>query len=188
MAFKFSLGGAAKANKAQTTAKAKADEEAKEREDKLALEKVMAEFEEEHGGKSVLSAPERDHRDEEDVFVPTGSKRHFTGRQRSMKSGPGTLESEPQEGFARSGPPGRLAQQTASRFAGNIPRGPAASEGPKQAENVYTTLVAKASNLPPASRRAVRRLSITQSHKGREDTTGRTCAESETFRDDEGHV
>jgi U2-associated protein SR140 len=150
MAFKFSLGGAAKANKAQTTAKAKADEEAKEREDKLALEKVMAEFEEEHGGKSVLSAPERDHRDEEDVFVPTGSKRHFTGRQRSMKSGPGTLESEPQEGFARSGPPGRLAQQTASRFAGNIPRGPAASEGPKQAENVYTTLVAKASNLPPA--------------------------------------
>jgi U2-associated protein SR140 len=147
MAFKFSLG--AKANKAQTTAKAKADEEAKEREDKLALEKVMAEFEEEHGGKSVLGAPERDHRDEEDVFVPTGSKRHFTGRQRSMKSGPGTLESEPQEGFARSGAPGRLAQQTAPRFAG-IPRGPAASEGPKQAENVYTTLVAKASNLPPA--------------------------------------
>jgi len=149
MAFKFSLG-AAKANKAQPNAKAKEAEEAKEREDKLALEKVMADFEEEHNGKSVLGAPERDHRDEEDVFVPTGSKRHFTGRQRSMKSGPGTLDSEPLDGFSRSGPAGRLASQAPSRFAGGIPRGPAASEGPRQAENVYTTLVAKASNLPPA--------------------------------------
>lgn len=149
MAFKFSLG-AAKATKAQPNAKAKADEEAKEREDKLALEKVMADFEEEHGNKSVLGAPERDHQDEEDVFVPTGSKRHFTGRQRSMKSGPGTLESAPLDGFARSGPPGRLAPHASSRFAGGIPRGPAASEGPRQSENVYTTLVAKASNLPPA--------------------------------------
>ncbi|KAF2818960.1 hypothetical protein CC86DRAFT_375393 [Ophiobolus disseminans] len=149
MAFKFSLG-ASKANKPQLNAKAKADEEAKEREDKAALEKVMAEFEEEHGGgKSVLGAPERDHGDEEDVFVPTGSKRHFTGRQRSMKSGPGTLEPEPLDGFTRQGVPGRLAPQASSRFAGGMPRGPAASEGPKQAENVYTTLVAKASNLPP---------------------------------------
>lgn len=149
MAFKFSLG-AAKANKAQTNAKAKADEEAKEREDKAALDKVMAEFEEEHGGgKSVLGAPEREHKNEEHVFVPTGSKRHFTGRQRSMKSGPGTLESEPLDGFTRAAAPGRLAPQAPSRFAGGVPRGPAANEGPRQAENVYTTLVAKASNLPP---------------------------------------
>jgi U2-associated protein SR140 len=147
MAFKFSLG-AAKANKPQSNAKAKAEEEAKEREEKLALDKVMADFEEEHGaGNSVLGESEREAR-EEDVFVPTGSKRHFTGRQRTMKSGPGTLETDSLDGFPRSGASGRLAPQTQSRFGG-IPTGPAALEGPKQAENLYTTLVAKASNLPP---------------------------------------
>ncbi|KAF1920798.1 hypothetical protein BDU57DRAFT_509233 [Ampelomyces quisqualis] len=137
MAFKFSLGAA----KTQANAKAKAEEEAKEREEKLALEKVMADFEEEHGGdKGVLGEPERDHGEEEDVFVPTGNKRHFTGRQRSMKSGPGTLESEPLNSFPRAGAPGRLQQQAQPMFsssASNLP------------SNVYTTLVAKASNLPP---------------------------------------
>jgi U2-associated protein SR140 len=149
MAFKFSLG-AAKASKIQPNAKAKAEEEAKEMEEKLALEKVMADFEEEHSGnKGILGESERDHR-EEDVFVPTGSKRHFTGRQRSMKSGPGTLESEPLDGFTRSGAAGRLAPQTQSRFGGNVPTRPSGLDGSRQAENVYTTLVAKASNLPPA--------------------------------------
>jgi U2-associated protein SR140 len=150
MAFKFSLG-AAKASKPQVNPKAKAEEEAKEREEKLALEKVMADFEEEHGNNnnSILGESERDHKDEEDVFVPTGSKRHFTGRQRSMKSGPGTLEPEPLDGFPRPGAPGRMAPQAQSRFGGNVPTRPSAFEGVKQAENVYTTLVAKASNLPP---------------------------------------
>ena len=37
-----------------------------------------------------------------------------------------------------------------SRFGGNAPSGPASLEGPKQPENVYTTVVAKASNLPPS--------------------------------------
>ncbi|KAH7077615.1 hypothetical protein BKA63DRAFT_508619 [Paraphoma chrysanthemicola] len=149
MAFKFSLG-AAKGNKPQQNAKAKAEEEAKALEEKLALEKVMADFEEEHNGKnSILGEAERDHRDEEDVFVPTGSKRHFTGRQRSMKSGPGTLEPEPLDGFPRPGGPGRLAPPSQTRFGGGFPTGPASLEGPRQADNVYTTLVAKASNLPP---------------------------------------
>jgi U2-associated protein SR140 len=149
MAFKFSLGGA-KTGKPQPNAKAKAEEDAKEREEKLALEKVMADFEEEHGGnKGILGESERDHGDEEDVFVPTGSKRHFTGRQRSMKSGPGTLEPEPLDGFPRPGAPGRLPPQAPPRFAGSVPTRPSALEGPRQAENVYTTLVAKASNLPP---------------------------------------
>lgn len=149
MAFKFSLG-AAKANKTQLNAKAKADEEAKEREEKLALEKVMADFEEEHSGnKGILGEPERDARDEEDVFVPTGNKRHFTGRQRSMKSGPGTLEPEPLDGFPRPGAAGRLQPQGQSRFGGGVPTRPSGLDGPRQAENVYTTLVAKASNLPP---------------------------------------
>jgi U2-associated protein SR140 len=149
MAFKFSLG-AAKASKTQQNAKAKAEEEAKEREEKLALEKVMADFEEEHSGnQGILGEPERDARDEEDVFVPTGNKRHFTGRQRSMKSGPGTLESEPLDGFSRPGAAGRLQPQGQSRFGGGVPTRPSGLDGPRQAENVYTTLVAKASNLPP---------------------------------------
>jgi U2-associated protein SR140 len=149
MAFKFSLG-AAKASKPQQNAKAKAEEEAKALEERLALDKVMADFEEEHNGKnSILGEAERDHRDEEDVFVPTGSKRHFTGRQRSMKSGPGTLEPEPLDGFPRPGAPGRLAPPTQSRFGAGRSTGPAALQGPRQSDNVYTTLVAKASNLPP---------------------------------------
>ncbi|KAH8704505.1 hypothetical protein GQ44DRAFT_831490 [Phaeosphaeriaceae sp. PMI808] len=149
MAFKFSLGSA-KAGKQQPNAKVKAEEEAKEREDKLELEKVMASFEEEHGASnSVLGGLERDHEEEEEVFVPTGNKRHFTGRQRSMKSGPGTLESEPLDGFNRQGVPGRFAPQAQPRFGNNISTGPSALESHKPAENVYTTLVAKASNLPP---------------------------------------
>src|SRR4051794_13891232 len=121
MAFKFSLGGA-KAGKAQLNSKAKEEEEAKAREEKNALDKVMADFMEEHGGgeKSVLGESERDNT-VEDVFVPTGSKRHFTGRQRTMKSGPGTLEPEAHDSFPRSGPtPGRLAPQAQSRFGGSI--------------------------------------------------------------------
>ena len=151
MAFKFSLG-AAKATKAQLNSKAKEEEEAKAREEKNALDKVMADFMEEHGAgeKSILGESERDN-PVEDVFVPTGSKRHFTGRQRTMKSGPGTLEPEAYDGFPRSGPaPGRLAPQSQSRFGGSTPSGPAALEGSKQSENVFSTLVAKASNLPPA--------------------------------------
>ncbi|KAI4612885.1 hypothetical protein J4E80_006940 [Alternaria sp. BMP 0032] len=148
MAFKFSLG-AAKANKAQLNAKAKEEEEAKAREEKNALDKVMADFEAEHGAeKSILGEVEQ--QEEEAVFVPTGSKRHFTGRQRTMKSGPGTLETEPLDGYNRPGaPPGRLAPQIQSRFGGAVPTGPAALDGPKQTENFYTTVVAKASNLPP---------------------------------------
>jgi U2-associated protein SR140 len=148
MAFKFSLG-TAKASKAQLNAKAKEEEEAKAREEKNALDKVMADFEAEHGAeKSILG--EAEHQEEEDVFVPTGSKRHFTGRQRTMKSGPGTLETEPLDGYNRPGvPPGRLAPQMQSRLGGTVPTGPAALDGPKQTENYYTTVVAKASNLPP---------------------------------------
>lgn len=148
MAFKFSLG-AAKANKAQLTAKAKEEDEAKKREEQNALDKVMADLVEEHGTeKNVLGHSEQDGKPEEDVFVPTGSKRHFTGRQRTMKSGPGTLESEPLDGFSRLPmASGRLAPHAQSRFGGS---GPAALDAPKPAENVYTTVVAKASNLPPA--------------------------------------
>jgi len=150
MAFKFSLG-AAKANKAQLHSKAKEEDEAKARAEQNALDKVMADVEEEHGAdKNVLGAAERE-KPEEDVFVPTGSKRHFTGRQRTMKSGPGTLEAELLDGFSRPPvAPGRLAPQTQSRYGAAAPTGPAALDAHTPAENVFTTVVAKASNLPPA--------------------------------------
>lgn len=146
MAFKFSLG-AAKANKAQLNAKATVEEEEKAREEKNALDKVMAEFEEEHGaGSKVLGEPER--HEEDEVFVPTGSKRHFTGRPRNMKSGPGTLEADPLDEF-RSAGPGRLNPPTQPRLGGAPPAGPGSLDGARQKENLYTTVVAKASNLPP---------------------------------------
>ncbi|KAL6711259.1 hypothetical protein ACN47E_005790 [Coniothyrium glycines] len=151
MAFKFSLG-APKPGKAQANAKAKEEEEARAREEKNALDKVMADFMEEHGAeKSVLGESERRDPAEEDVFVPTGSKRHFTGRQRTMKSGPGTLESDAPDPYSRrNASMGRLAPQTHSRFSDGISQGPAASDGPKPGENIFTTVVAKASNLPPS--------------------------------------
>ncbi|KAH9871895.1 hypothetical protein J1614_006153 [Plenodomus biglobosus] len=150
MAFKFSLG-AAKATKAQLTSKAKEEEEAKAREEQHALDKVMADFMEEHGTeKNVLGASEQE-KPEEDVFVPTGSKRHFTGRARTMKSGPGTLESEPLDGYSRPPiAPSRLQQPAQSKFGVPVPTGPSALDSHKPAENVFTTVVAKASNLPPA--------------------------------------
>ena len=82
------------------------------------------------------------------MFVPTGSKRHFTGRQRNMKSGPGTLEADPLDEF-RSAGPGRLNPPTQPRVAGAPPTGPGSLDDARQKENLYTTVVAKASNLPP---------------------------------------
>ncbi|KAL1610039.1 hypothetical protein SLS60_001704 [Paraconiothyrium brasiliense] len=145
MAFRISLNKAGKA--AQLGSKIKAEEDAKARDEKNALDKVMADFMEEHGDeKSVLGETEKDHEAEKDVFVPTGSKRHFTGRPRSMKSGPGTLDAEPVPAFARPGAPGGYTGAPHSRFGG-----PAAGQDEERInENVYTTVVAKASNLPPA--------------------------------------
>ncbi|KAK7192739.1 hypothetical protein DPSP01_006837 [Paraphaeosphaeria sporulosa] len=144
MAFRISLNKAGKA--AQLGAKAKAEEDAKAREEKNALDKVMADFMEEHGEeKGVLGETEKDH-EAEDVFVPTGSKRHFTGRPRSMKSGPGTLDAEPVPAYARPGAPGGYTGPPHSRFGGVA----AGQDEDRANENVYTTVVAKASNLPPA--------------------------------------
>ncbi|OAL00642.1 hypothetical protein IQ06DRAFT_293926 [Phaeosphaeriaceae sp. SRC1lsM3a] len=141
MAFKFSLGK-----------KGKDEEDDKEREERRAMEKVMAEVEDDHGGskKGILGDLERDHGDAQEGYVPTGKGRHFTTRTKLMKSGPGTLESEALDGFSRAGAPGRLQQQTQPRSGGDFATRPSALDGPRHAENVYTTLVAKASNLPPA--------------------------------------
>lgn len=144
MAFRISLNKTGKA--AQLGAKAKAEEDAKAREEKNALDKVMADFMEERGEeKGVLGETEKDH-EAEDVFVPTGSKRHFTGRPRSMKSGPGTLDAQSVPAFARPGAPGGCTGPPHSRFGGAA----AGHDDERTNENVYTTVVAKASNLPPA--------------------------------------
>jgi U2-associated protein SR140 len=146
MAFRISLN---KASKAQSGSTSKAEEEAKAREEKNALDKVMADLMDEHGDDAgVLGESKKDLDAEKNVFVPTGAKRHFTGRPKSMKSGPGTLAPEPGTAFTRPGGPGGFVGQT-PRFGGPAPRGPAALGG-VQAENVYGSVVAKASNLPPA--------------------------------------
>ncbi|KAF2644866.1 hypothetical protein P280DRAFT_419209 [Massarina eburnea CBS 473.64] len=106
----------------------------------------MADFIDEHGdGAGVLGGGTDD--PDPDVFVPTGAKRHFTGRSKSMKSGPGTLAPEPGAGFPRPGGPGGFAGPT-QRFGSAVPRGPAALGGNRD-DNVYGSVVAKASNLPP---------------------------------------
>ncbi|KAF1830490.1 hypothetical protein BDW02DRAFT_572949 [Decorospora gaudefroyi] len=150
MVFKFSLG-VAKASKAQLKARAKDEEDAKARAEKNALDKVMADVEADHGAeKSVLGEPEVEH-EEETMFVPTGSKRHFTGRSRTTKSGPGTLENDYISDHHKLGPaPARFGSQKLSGFGGAPTARSAAPESPKQTENVFTTVVAKASNLPPA--------------------------------------
>lgn len=148
MTFRISLNKASKA--AQLGSKAKAEEDAKRREEKNALDRVMADFMEEHGEeKNILGEPDKDHEVEDNVFVPTGSKRHFTGRPRSMKTGPGTLENEAPLGpsFSRPGVPGGFPGPSNRHFG--APAGGTAAQD-KASENVYTTVVALASNLPPA--------------------------------------
>jgi U2-associated protein SR140 len=148
MAFSFSIK---KAGKVQLGSRTKAEEDAKAREDKNALDKVLAEFRDEHGDDGddggVLGEMEKERGTEEAVFVPTGSKRHFTGR-RSMKSGPGTLAPEPGMNFARPGGSGGVSGPPQDRFGAPVPLGMAGIEGVME-ENVYTTVIAKASNLPP---------------------------------------
>ncbi|PVI06092.1 hypothetical protein DM02DRAFT_610056 [Periconia macrospinosa] len=123
MTLRFSLG---KATKALPGSKAKAEEE------KNALDKIMADVEDEHSEKGgILGDGERDDDVPENIIVPTSSKRHFTARSRSMKSGPGTLDPVPPASWGRTG------QQTSAFLAQS------------QAANEYAGVIAKASNLPP---------------------------------------
>lgn len=82
------------------------------------------------------------HRIEPEVNVPVGKGRHFTTRVRSTKSGPGTLEPLPIDGFGRGfANPMKPRTGSQTNFANH--------ERPRQEENVYQTLMARASNLPP---------------------------------------
>lgn len=139
MSFRFSLA----ANKAQLGSKARAEKEAKERDEEEARKRVLAEFEEEHGEEATNALAQGTDEQEHDpsVFVPQGAKRHFAGKLRSMKSGPGTLDEEP-----AIAPP--------ARFGGGTRWEPQAmGRGPQVGDNrdkeIFHHIIAKASNLPP---------------------------------------
>lgn len=151
MSYRFSLQpGKGKA--------AQAEQDRKAREDKDVLDKAMADVLEEHGGPKNLPGPSRlsllgesdDEKEDETgvdsgMFVPTGAKRHFTGRMRSTKSGPGTLDLEPDMGTGFSG-----ASSAYPRAPFGGPAGGAGYQQEVEKENVYAMIVAKASNLPPS--------------------------------------
>jgi U2-associated protein SR140 len=150
MSFRISLN---KATKSQLGSKARAEEEEKAREEEEARKKVLAEFLDEHGDDEESAAIAESSRQAGDrdpnVFVPQGTKRHFTGRARSTKSGPGTLAPEPLDAFPRPGPQARFGNQFGPRFGAPEPPVQPFHEANKSDENVYTTVVAKVSNLPP---------------------------------------
>ena len=129
------------ANKSKLGAKAKAEAEAKEREDEKAYNKVLAEFQEEHGDGDDAATSEGTHDEEagSSVFVPTGSKRHYAGRARTGRSGPGTLEPEPSYGFN----PGKPGGQSRPGFSGPAVQAPSSRES-----KLYASIIGKASNLP----------------------------------------
>jgi U2-associated protein SR140 len=139
-------------NKAKLNPKARAEAEAKEREDAKAYKQVLAEFEEEHGdGESTaISGGTQKEEAASSVVVPTGSNRHFAGRARTGKSGPGTLEPEPSFGFNQ----GRFGGQQQSGYNGPTQRAPS-----PRGSKVYASIIGKASNLPldtdPASLEAL---------------------------------
>jgi U2-associated protein SR140 len=137
MAFKMSL-----------TSKAQQDE--KVRKEGEARKRLLAEFNDEHDVDDAdKKSPEAAANDgtSNDVIVPTGAKRHFTNRARSMKSGPGTLE---QETLHRPGPADtRFKPQFQPQHGRGGPPAYGFRENNGQDENVYTTVIAKASNLPP---------------------------------------
>ncbi|KAF2791223.1 hypothetical protein K505DRAFT_327040 [Melanomma pulvis-pyrius CBS 109.77] len=136
MAFRMSLTAASRLNKAKLGSKAKAEAEAKERDDANELNKVLAEYQEEHGDGNIPTASEdkKSTPSSGNVVVPTGSKRHYAERARSGKSGPGTLEAESSFGFS----------QIQSGSSGPAQQAPSNRENTK----VYASIIGKASNLP----------------------------------------
>lgn len=152
MDFKFSLVPGK--GKAPLGSRARAEQDAKAREEEAARKRVLAEYLDEHGADD----DDDDHRDEErtanplrfddrtetGVSVPQGSKRHFANRKGTLKSGPGTLDAEPPtDAFQRIAPASRHAWPDSTRTVTDSD--PAHGQG----GNVYTTVVATASNLPP---------------------------------------
>lgn len=156
MSFRISLAG-----KSQLGSKARAEEDKKARKEEEDRKRVLADFLEEHGDDDDALPPQASRLASDadpDGAVPQGTKRHFTNRMRSLKSGPGTLDNEPLDNFGR--PPPRFGAQHPPQFGGlQTPTRPAPTNNNNQEENVYTTLVAKVSNLPTdTTKRTVARL------------------------------
>ncbi|PSN66847.1 hypothetical protein BS50DRAFT_573642 [Corynespora cassiicola Philippines] len=83
--------------------------------------------------------------------VPTGARRHFTGRnQKSMKSGPGTLQSSPPSRFSWSNNGNSSAISSAQPQFGSSFTAPPPMARPEEQGELYNQLVAKASCLPLA--------------------------------------
>ena len=106
----------------------------------------MADFLDEHGddGDDGSGDARKSSDSYQAGFVPQNTRRHFAVKPRSGKSGPGTLEDA-------HGPQSRFGNPTGPRFGGPPPlnHGPRGSGRPS--ENVYKTVVAQVSNLPPAT-------------------------------------
>ncbi|KAF2111788.1 hypothetical protein BDV96DRAFT_178152 [Lophiotrema nucula] len=133
--------------------KEKAEKAEKDRLEQEKLASVLAEFEEEHG---EAPPPSRGGAPPSTVTVPQGNRRHYAAKERSMKSGPGTLEPlGPVDGFTRPvGPPtfnnqmwsGQGGPQLQSRF--EPPRSKFEGRAEPE-EDPYRIVIAKVSNLPP---------------------------------------
>lgn len=139
-------------NIAQAGSKAKAEAEAKARDDKNAMDKVMADFEKDHGvsseGGGILGDLDNDDDAADDEFVPTGTGRHFARRLQSTKSGPGTLAPEPGLSSTRTGRWAGYGIPPPSRLLASATRGETALEG-GQSVRPFADVIAKATNLPP---------------------------------------
>jgi U2-associated protein SR140 len=144
--FRFSLAGGK--SKAPLGSKARAEQDAKAAEEEAARKRVLAEYLDEHGDEddsanNTKNPLQSDNGPEPSVFVPQGAKRHFAGKPRSTKSGPGTLTEEPLEPFPRAAPTNRFG-----RWGNALPDADT-QFGNRREGNIYTTVVATASNLPP---------------------------------------
>ena len=143
MTFKISLSKAA--NKAaQLGSNAKGEEDGKQQNKPAKM--TAGGFDELGEKKNVFGEAEDEYEEPEDeYYVPTNSKRHFSGRPRSTKSGPGTLDHESLS-FPRLGAPGGFSAPSHNRPGRSVE---GTADVGKSSENVYTKVVARVSNMPP---------------------------------------
>lgn len=148
MAFnKMSLSGAAKKAQ-QLGSRANVADDAKARDEKNALDKLMADKEKDQGGKANIlgGSDEEDEDDRAAAAVPQNASRHFVPRSKSAKSGPGTLSNDHDLASFRQA---RLASLPLQSTGGGGLQGSKTASQSSHDANLYKSIVAKASNLPP---------------------------------------
>jgi U2-associated protein SR140 len=157
MALRFSLA----TKNAPLGSRARAEQDAKDREESEARKRVLGEYLEEHGGSDndTDSNTKDGHNGQSDaaISIPKGAKRHFAGGKRSTKSGPGTLEEEtslplfrPNSRWAPA-PPNYTQPSYVGKHAEDLYKTGDRSGVGKSGEDYYKTVVAKVSNLPPGT-------------------------------------